>query len=178
MLHQIKCGHMPPLSANYKRPAVCVDPDSPICAACQGACCKNYPGLVNPDELCSPSGRMDEAVCNLVKSGRYAIDWWEGDIDPRGKLGKVYFLRPAVKRHEGKPMHAAWCGACTFLGKSGCQLPAEDRPFQCRNTGPRRDGKGCKGGGIGDKKRLVRKWRKYQIDIASAIEIMRLTQEA
>lgn len=75
-----------------------------------------------------------------LRSGRYAIDWWEGD--PRLEYHEDYlssaeFVRPAVKGLEGYATDPTYGGPCTFLGSSGCELAHDDRPRNCRGLVPR-----------------------------------------
>lgn len=110
-----------------------------LCTACGGYCCKNYPGITDPADW-SPTLNKDEMIVNLaaaLKSGKWSIDWWEGD--PRGKVGKKhrvsvgYFVRPAVKGNEGRMKDALWGGReCSLLTEKGCSLPYEKRPIECR----------------------------------------------
>lgn len=108
-----------------------------VCERCGGQCCKNYPGTVYPEDI----GYSIKKVREMLSSGRYALDWWEGD--PRqGKmrLSRAYFLRPATKIAEGKVLDPSWGGECTFLTSSGCSLSPDDRPKQCRELEPREEG--------------------------------------
>lgn len=102
--------------------------DRAICAKCGGRCCKQYPGIVSP---------QDGDFVALLDSGRYAIDWWEGDarydVD---ELTRTYFIRPRIKGYEDLLLHPAWGGECTFLGSTGCELSYKDRPFNCRDLEP------------------------------------------
>lgn len=66
----------------------------------------------------------------MVLHRRYAIDWYEGDPRSNGKLGQVYYIRPAV-RGVTKALDPAWEGECTFLTDKGCSLTPANRPRQC-----------------------------------------------
>jgi hypothetical protein len=37
---------------------------------------------------------MIKTLIEAFTTGRWAIDWWEGDVDPSGDLEDVYFVRP------------------------------------------------------------------------------------
>lgn len=55
-----------------------------ICGPCGGACCKNMPGSTHPDEWGSTPQEISEAVTKALLSGRWSVDWWEGD--PRDRI--------------------------------------------------------------------------------------------
>lgn len=108
-----------------------------ICSECDGACCKMMPGCCYPEDFGLPgdTSRLSEAL----RSGRYAIDWWEGD--PRAgfdELSRAYHVRPAVRGYEGCLCDPSWGGLpCTFFVDSvGCSLSLLDRPRECRSLEP------------------------------------------
>lgn len=113
--------------------------DNPtICKACGGKCCKNQSGALFPIDVGSPP--TVEAICDLLRTGRYVVDWWEGD--PRedcDDLGQAYFLRPATTE-DTKPRSPSWGGQCVFGGPDGCDLEAANRPTQCRALEPSAEG--------------------------------------
>ena len=113
-------------------------PGPPVCAECGGTCCRRQPGACFPEDF-GPD--IEAGVRAAVATGGYTLDWWDGD--PRegaDDLAQAYFVRPAIKGHEGEPSHAAWAGPCTFLEEGrGCRLPAEARPGQCRGLQPREE---------------------------------------
>jgi Fe-S-cluster containining protein len=104
-----------------------------LCAECGGVCCKALPGGTFPEDF----GMPDEARLQAaLASGRYAIDWWEGDVTG-GERGQTYFVRPAVKGSEGELRDPAWGGTCTFfIHGTGCELAFSDRPYECRFLEP------------------------------------------
>jgi Fe-S-cluster containining protein len=110
--------------------------DAELCARCGGRCCRNLPGAATPDDFGNDMERVEAALC----SGRWTIDWWEGGVE--GNDGG-FFVRPAIKGHEGERLHPAWEGECTFLTASGCELPHDARPYDCRALEPRGDGEEC-----------------------------------
>jgi len=63
-----------------------------------------------------------------LASGRWTLDWWEGQTPA------PYFVRPAIKGHEGRLFHLGCGGECTFLGPGGCEL--RRHPLQCRLLRP------------------------------------------
>lgn len=114
-----------------------------ICEPCGGKCCKSYPGINAPEDFGAPNrDEMRTRIRAALLSGRWAIDWWEGD--PRGYdhgddddyLSSSEFIRPAQKGHENEIEHAGWGGACTFLTATGCELAHDDRPRNCRGLIP------------------------------------------
>jgi len=109
-----------------------------LCSKCGGRCCMSLSGTCFPSDFGLPGSfsRLDSAL----RSGRYTIDWWEGD--PRtGKddLNRAFFVRPATKGHEGKRYDPSWGGTCTFLTSTGCKLHANSRPLSCQYLEPQQD---------------------------------------
>jgi hypothetical protein len=139
------------------------DVPGPFCATC-AQCCKHMPGSMSPYELAQP---YTESVRALLASGKWCLDWWEGDVEPEGDLERVYYLRPSVVGRENEHFHAGRGGQCTFLGSSGCQLPREQMPTGCRNLVPTQvQGGSCKGNY--DKEQVARDWRPLQAELLAA----------
>jgi len=103
-----------------------------LCNNC-GACCKRQPGCNFPSDF-----ESEDEIVEALKSGRYAIDYWEGDPGD-GDERTAYFVRPAVKGKEGILVDPAWGGKCTFLTNKGCELAPEQRPKQCLDLEPKKD---------------------------------------
>lgn len=99
--------------------------DYDTCTECGGACCKTLPGEVWPADVWADSGPDWTRIKEMIRSGRYSIDWWEAEVPS-------YFLRPATKGSEGLVFQGAWTGECTFLTGTGCPLTESDRPTSCR----------------------------------------------
>lgn len=141
-----------------------------ICAACGGKCCKRLPGAVYPSDI-EPT--TAGAIATLLKTGKYVVDWWEGD--PRGlswdnpdRVDVGYFIRPATvgcTRIEDP----SWGGICTFLGTRGCKLEFGSRPLGCRMLEPRAD-KDCECHGF-DKLHATMAWLPYHKQIEEAVEL-------
>lgn len=92
------------------------------CRACRGQCCKTLPGATFPSDW---GNDPVAAVLEGLKSGRYTLDWWEGDV-LGGPLYRSLYVRPAVKGKEGRIEDPAWGHKpCTFLTSTGCSLPFE-----------------------------------------------------
>ena len=75
-----------------------------ICTKCGGGCCKQLPGGVSPADLTEVT---KESLLKLLQTGKYAIDWWEGDYPE-------YFIRPAIKNCSSI-FDPTWGGECVFL---------------------------------------------------------------
>ena len=135
-------------------------PPSPICKMCGGLCCQASSGIMHPDQC--------DALDELLDSGDYSIDWWDGDPRPNGGLSQVYFIRP---RHVGveKLLDPSWGGTCVFLSGRGCTLSRDEMPLQCRALRPRETLKGdCKG--TLTKEKMAWIWTTHQAWIVEYIE--------
>lgn len=132
------------------------DPGS-FCASC-GKCCKSLPGAHVPDDF---GIDMLEQVRVALSGGRYAIDWWEGDVIEGGELSAVMFLRPATKGKEGTVFDPSWGGECTFLTSTGCSLPRHKMPAECKALRPCATLDGDCPSEL-DKKAVALAWRPYQ----------------
>jgi len=104
-----------------------------MCAKCGGECCKEQPGITLPQQWGATAEEMLDNLAAAFTAGRWAIDWWEGDVDPDGDLDDVYFVRPhAVGFDADTLFHGAGHNRrCTFLSNTGCTLTAETRPDGC-----------------------------------------------
>jgi Fe-S-cluster containining protein len=110
-----------------------------LCTPCGGKCCKRLPGSAYPDDF-----PTREALAHALQSGRWAVDWWEGDArEGKYELGRTYYIRPAIKGFEGQKFHPSWGGECTFLTPDGCALPGEARPRECRDLEPMENNTKC-----------------------------------
>lgn len=127
-----------------------------ICAPCGGACCKNMPGTTAPEYWGAPD--RDEMLSRLteaLRTGRWAIDWWEGDPRPKPAFEQEkdededfvyirgFYVRPATVGKEGYTFDSSWGGRCTFHTDSGCSHEPENRPEGCLALTPGAGGKGC-----------------------------------
>lgn len=118
-----------------------------ICESCGGKCCKNIPGCCYPEDF----DFNIELVKKALSSGKYAVDWWEGESDE-------YFVRPATKGKEWITFDPSWGGECTFLMEEGCSLSAKDRPKECRNLEPVEGDGDCVHHGQVGKKNSAEAW--------------------
>jgi Fe-S-cluster containining protein len=138
-----------------------------ICAACGGRCCKRLPGAMYPSDVKKGRSKlsMRKALQTVLASGRYAVDWWEGE---NGK--SVYYLRPHTKEGKncGGLLDPSWGGECTFLREDGCELKFEQRPRTCRKLVPIAGGRSCHTESH-SKKAAYRRWLPYQTDIKAAL---------
>lgn len=111
-----------------------------VCAACGGKCCRSMPGEAFPEDF---EGGSYDAVLAALKTGNWAVDWWEGD--PREgsyELRRGYYLRPrTIGAHD--ILDPSWGGPCVFwMPSTGCELEPKDRPRSCRELEPVAGG-GC-----------------------------------
>lgn len=108
-------------------------PPSAECVGC-GRCCMHAPGVTLPSDWES-GGEIDWAAIEVaIRSGRWCVDWWEGEI-PETRRARGVYLRPAICGHEGSAVHAGWGGRCTFLSSQGCTAPR--KPAGCAALKPR-----------------------------------------
>jgi len=134
-------------------------PPSSLCTECGGKCCKHYSGILWPSDIVPLEA---ETIAEMLKSGNYVIDWYEGGNR---------FLRP---KHKADPYNRgiyepSWGGECIFLTETGCSLEWDKRPLMCRAVKP---SKGKCDSNTGGKKGASRAWQDYQEMIAVAIELM------
>jgi hypothetical protein len=111
-----------------------------ICSECGGECCKKMPGSCYPEDFGLPGDFSSLDVA--LNSGKYAIDWWEGDA--RGdmeELSKTHYIRPATKDKIGVLYDPSWGGECVFLAKDGCVLKEDKRPLGCKKLEPKKNTK-------------------------------------
>lgn len=104
-----------------------------MCKKCGGQCCTHCAGSYIPQDFKEPI--TDDFIVNLLKTGKFAIDWWDGDAKGLGVYGSTHYIRP---RHVNEPaIKGSWGGVCVNWSKAnGCSLKEEDRPFQCRKLVP------------------------------------------
>jgi Fe-S-cluster containining protein len=113
--------------------------DKETCTKCGGECCKRYPGIIAPDDLGATTRDILSKCRELLRTGGYQVDWWEGDPN-------IYFVRPKIMDHRsGSVFSPSWGGSCYFLAYNGCTLLFEDRPLGCRVLVPNKEtpGRGC-----------------------------------
>lgn len=139
-----------------------------LCAACGGDCCQRMAGQYVPEDF--KQEITAEFILSILQTGKFAIDWWEGDDQP-------HYIRP---RHVGEPaVKGSWGGVCVNWSKeSGCSLSEEDRPTGCKKLVPKVVGTGelkeyrCnykKSDKLGKYEMAVR-WKPYQKEIFDAID--------
>lgn len=130
-----------------------------ICAGC-GACCRRMPGAAFPEDFPTM-----ESVKEAIDSGRWAVDWWEGDPrEGHRELDKGLFIRPATKGSEGLRRDPSWGGECTFLTEQGCELTVNRRPRECRMLAPNPTGP-CRGDTESDKQAAAVAWIERAADL-------------
>lgn len=125
--------------------------DSTLCGPCGGLCCKSLPGTTHPEEWGSTREEIREAIHVALASGRWSIDWWEGDPRPGVSyesdewLPAARYLRP--RRVGADVIDAKWNWEkwpCTFLRDDGCLLRHDQRPSECRSLMPSADSSQCR----------------------------------
>jgi len=143
-----------------------------LCAECGGKCCKQMPGEMSPGDVmrhfCCNS--LLAAVTSALVSGRFAVDWWEGD--PRtgcDELGRGYYIRARAKTDTGL-MCPSWGGRCTFLRDDGCELPPDLRPLTCRLLEPK-EGDACELHNGGGKNAAALLWLPHHDLILRAVRV-------
>lgn len=106
------------------------------CKECGGKCCARMPGTASPEDFGAPDRDvMAYRIADVMHSGRWALDCWDG-YDGDGDLnGDVYYLRPATVGSEGHAVDRSWGDACTFLTDDGCAI-YPSRPYGCRDLVP------------------------------------------
>ena len=131
-----------------------------LCSSCGGNCCKHMPGIVHPDEVVS--------INDLLDTGKYAIDWWEGDPrEDRDDVGQSYYIRPKTKGSEEHLLDGSWGGECVFLTNKGCELSFNERPYDCRMLEPS-SGDSCDTVGV-EKQEMVVLWMEHNNTILDYI---------
>lgn len=128
-----------------------------FCRSC-GKCCKSLPGAHTPDDF---GIDLLEGVRAALASGRYSLDWWEGDVVQPAEMSTVLFLRPATKGKEGTLFDGSWGGECTFLTAAGCSLPRDKMPAECKALRPTTIKDGDCPSELG-KEAVCLAWRPYQ----------------
>lgn len=142
-----------------------------LCAPCGGACCKRLPGASSPKDWGAPDrSMMRERLLLAIGSGRWALDWWEGeDEHEHAELRvDVFFPRPSPAGDEGDMLYPDDMGPrwapltlrCTFLTPTGCELASAERPHECRALEPQPGGIGCVAH-AGDKAERAVEWAPY-----------------
>jgi hypothetical protein len=135
-----------------------------ICGPCGGRCCKYQPGITHPAQWGATPMEMEASLTIAFATGRWGIDWWEGDVNPKGDLESVYFVRPhAVGYDKTRLFHgASYNRRCNFLTDVGCELSPEGRPDGCLHLVPSKDRKCLPPEHKNDKETYAKAWRPYQ----------------
>jgi Fe-S-cluster containining protein len=139
-----------------------------MCKKCGGKCCSLCPGANFPEDFGLPENK--EFLIELLKSGNYCIDWWEGSPVDGKEMDRAYFVRPNYKGYK-ELYHPDWGGKpCTFWNiNNGCELKFEDRPHNCRYVEPHPEGFGKCVVHDGSKKEAAIQWLPYN-DLLENIE--------
>lgn len=145
-----------------------------MCSACGGACCKRHAGSYAPEDIKEPI--TAELISELLRGGKHAIDWWEGDVLDRGNNDRnSFYLRP---RHKGeKAVVGSWGGVCINWTEQGCSLSEEEKPFQCKHLIPDYNFETKQANCDTDdadktsKKQMIIRWLPYQEQLSEAIDL-------
>lgn len=147
--------------------------NSELCAGCGGECCRRYPGIYHPNDFLDA-----QAIVDAIRSGRAVIDWWDGDPSPNPPVPacefpgnefcapyrwvRGYFLRAPCVDERGKTHAPRWGGGvCIHHSSSGCRLPRQQRPHECRLLVPAPDHGECRPADGLDKQALAHLWRPW-----------------
>jgi hypothetical protein len=100
--------------------------NKPICAACQ-MCCKNMGCHLSPSKDINGDVTVN-VIVSLLSSGKFIVDWWEGDIMERER-SESYYIRCKNKNESGY-RNGSWGGECVnFTEGLGCQFTWDERPL-------------------------------------------------
>jgi Fe-S-cluster containining protein len=95
-----------------------------------------------PEDFGAGTDAFESRIKSALASGRWAIDWWEGDPRSRKqrkgwrRVQQAYYLRPATRSNEGELFDPSRGGRCTFHKDHGCSI-FPSRPSGCRGLAPR-----------------------------------------
>lgn len=106
-----------------------------ICHSCGGACCRNMGCHISPRDL--PEISVDY-ILNMLKTGNYSIDYWEGDVFEKER-GQTYYLR--MRNVGSNIVDPSWGGkpCVMFSPEIGCKLSWENRPRGGKALIPQKD---------------------------------------
>jgi len=88
-----------------------------MCTICGGVCCCICAGIIYPEQVLDEKGKCADKVFQLLKTGKYVLDCWDGD--PLHVYQDIYYLRPAHIRGD-KIVDRSWGGICVMLKPDGC----------------------------------------------------------
>lgn len=156
------------------------------CSACQGICCKQSAGIWHPDDL----GEItEELLLDMIDNQGHQLDSWEGDamLTTQEQIMEImkgnypersqsYFIRPRHTNSINKTIDRSFGGVCSFLTRTGCKLPFESRPSQCRELIPSEEhpGEECTESSEKYEKRQVAiAWLKYEKILLNVVKKLR-----
>jgi len=142
-----------------------------LCKSCGGKCCTHHAGMYIPNDF--KEEITVKFIVDKLQSGKFALDWWEGDVMGKDKYSRTLYLRP---RHVGeRAIEGSWGGVCVnWLEEKGCSLSEQERPYQCRVLIPKEE-KGeltCdfNDDDEGDKKGCAKRWYDFQEILEQSID--------
>lgn len=161
-----------------------VNVDTEACSKCGGKCCKRHPGIYHPEDL-APS--MEKSILTGLLKREISVDCWDQELE--GQSGRE-FIRPSINYSES-PVYKdfpeedinrdlivdyTWGGRCSLLTPTGCKLPPEKRPIQCRLVEPGSVTK-CKNTSP-SKQQLALAWSPFESIITESVDLAYKTREA
>lgn len=100
-----------------------------VCKSCGGMCCKKIAGIYIPEDF---SFKITTgSILMLLVLGKFAVDWWEGDLTGNNS-GVSYYIRPRHKKQAAVYGSHSGHHCINFTQEKGCSLPKKRRPYQCR----------------------------------------------
>jgi hypothetical protein len=134
--------------------------NAPACAACQGGCCSQAPGVSVPLQWGAPStGAMKVRLREALLSGEWKIQSRDHNVPWSFELTICLVVVPAGKLEvsDCNGWHSELVRGCIFQEATGCRLPWKRRPLECVALEPVAGGH-CKCHGSD----LYQKWLPYQ----------------
>jgi hypothetical protein len=134
-----------------------------LCSLCNGKCCQQMGCHLSPEDLSEISV---ESITELLKTGNYSIDWWEGDIFNKDR-DRSYYIR--TRNVNSSVLDPSWGGkpCVLFVSRKGCSLSWENRPKGGKGVIPQ-DNFECKT--VYSKPDSVRDWYQYQNILDEVVE--------
>ena len=148
-----------------------------LCAECGGKCCKQMPGAMYPEDVTADITNLVDGLKELFSTGKYVVDWWEGDPrelydDDLEYVDSGYYIRPRTIDDYGRFGNSLFCPSwgsrCVFLTETGCRLEPQKRPKVCRSLEPLGDPDKCIMHDGASKQDAAREWIPYHEQIHKA----------
>ncbi len=146
-----------------------------MCELCGGKCCQGMAGSYVPEDL--KKEITSDYIVSLLLTGKFAIDYWEGDARnknvyiKKNNLSQTYYLRPRHVKEDA--VKGSWGGVCVnWKRETGCTLEKSDRPYGCRKLIPKLGGMDCDYDkkDKASKQEIAIRWIPHQKVIGEAVE--------